>query len=76
VKEGANLYSAPAGVIAQADTASRINQGFIERSNVSAVTEMSRMMMVMRTYQQVASLMQQQSDLRKTAIQTLADVPA
>ncbi len=76
VKEGANLYSAPAGVIAQADTASRVNQGFIERSNVSAVTEMSRMMMVMRTYQQVASLMQQQSDLRKTAIQTLADVPA
>ena len=76
VKEGANLYSAPAGVIAQADTASRVNQGFIERSNVSAVTEMSRMMMVMRTYQQVSSLMQQQSDLRKTAIQTLADVPA
>jgi flagellar basal-body rod protein FlgF len=76
VKEGANLYSAPAGVIAQADTTSRVNQGFIERSNVSAVTEMSRMMMVMRTYQQVASLMQQQSDLRKTAIQTLADVPA
>lgn len=76
VKEGANLYSAPAGVLAQADLSSRVNQGFIEKSNVSAVTEMSRMMQVMRTYQQVASLMQQQSDLRKTAIQTLADVPA
>ncbi|HAP46131.1 MAG TPA: flagellar biosynthesis protein FlgF, partial [Afipia sp.] len=30
----------------------------------------------MRTYQSVASLMQQQNDLRKTALQTLADVPA
>lgn len=75
-KEGANLYSAPAGVAAQPDTASRINQGFVEKSNVSAVTEMSRMMDVMRTYQQVASMMQQQNDLRKTAIQMLADVPA
>lgn len=37
---------------------------------------MTRMMEVMRTYQSVASLMQQQSDLRKNAIQTLADVPA
>jgi flagellar basal-body rod protein FlgF len=76
LKEGGNLFSAPAGVVAQADAASKVNQGFVERSNVSAVTEMSRMMMVMRTYQQVSSLMQQQSDLRKTAIQTLADVPA
>jgi flagellar basal-body rod protein FlgF len=75
-KEGANLYSAPAGLAAQPDTASRVNQGFVEKSNVSAVTEMSRMMEVMRTYQQVASMMQQQNDLRKTAIQALADVPA
>lgn len=75
-KEGANLYSAPAGVAAQPDTASRVNQGFVEKSNVSAVAEMSRMMEVMRTYQQVASMMQQQNDLRKTAIQALADVPA
>lgn len=75
-KEGANLYSAPAGLAAQPDTASRVNQGFVEKSNVSAVAEMSRMMEVMRTYQQVASMMQQQHDLRKTAIQALADVPA
>ena len=75
-KEGANLYSAPAGVAAQADTNAHVNQGFVEKSNVSAVTEMTRMMEVMRTYQSVASLMQQQSDLRKNAIQTLADVPA
>ena len=76
VKEGANLYSAPAGNAAQPDLATRFNQGFVEKSNVSAVSEMSRMMEVMRSYQQVASMMQQQNDLRKTAIQMLADVPA
>ncbi|MDH8436566.1 flagellar basal body rod C-terminal domain-containing protein, partial [Klebsiella variicola] len=75
-KEGANLYSAPAGTVAQPDLASRFNQGFVEKSNVSAVAEMTRMMQVMRTYQSVDSLIQQQNDLRKTALQTLADVPA
>lgn len=75
-KEGSNLYAAPAGTAAQPDLASRVNQGFVEKSNVSAVAEMTRMMEVMRTYQSVASLMQQQSDLRKNAIQMLADVPA
>jgi flagellar basal-body rod protein FlgF len=74
--EGANLYSAPAGNVAQPDLASRFNQGFVEKSNVSSVTEMTRMMEVMRTYQHVSSMMQQQNDLRKTAIQMLADVPA
>ncbi|MBX9647406.1 MAG: flagellar basal-body rod protein FlgF [Xanthobacteraceae bacterium] len=75
-REGSNLFSAPAGTTAQPDVSSRVNQGFIEKSNVNAVTEMSRLMEITRTYQAVASLMQQQSDLRKGAIQSLADVPA
>ncbi len=75
-REGSNMFSAATGTTAQPDTASRVNQGFIEKSNVNAVSEMSRLMEVSRTYQSVASLMQQQSDLRKSAIQTLADVPA
>jgi len=76
VKEGANLFTAPAGVAAQPDTLSRVNQGFVEKSNVNVVTEMTRLMEITRTYQSVASLMQQQNDLRKSAIQMLADVPA
>jgi flagellar basal-body rod protein FlgF len=75
-KEGSNLFSAPAGTTAQPDTASRINQGFVEKSNVNAVAEMSRLMMVSRTYEKISALMQQQADLRKNAIQSLADVPA
>jgi flagellar basal-body rod protein FlgF len=76
LKEGSNLYSAGTGAAAQPDTASRLKQGFIEKSNVNSVAEMSRMIEVTRTYTQIATLLQQQSDLHKTAIQQLADVPA
>jgi flagellar basal-body rod protein FlgF len=40
------------------------------------VAEMSHMIEVTRTYQQIATLLQQQSDLHKSAIEKLADVPA
>jgi flagellar basal-body rod protein FlgF len=75
LKEGFNLYAAGEGGAPQADTKSRVQQGFIEQSNVNAVSEMSRMMEVSRAYTQIATLMQQQSELQKTAIQSLADVP-
>ena len=75
LKNGSNLYSAGTAA-AQPDTASRIRQGFVEKSNVNSVTEMSRMIEVTRTYTQIANLLQQQSDLHKSAIEKLADVPA
>jgi flagellar basal-body rod protein FlgF len=37
---------------------------------------MSRMIEVTRTYTQIANMLQQQSDLHKSAIDKLADVPA
>jgi flagellar basal-body rod protein FlgF/flagellar basal-body rod protein FlgG len=73
LKEGSNLYS---GGGAQADTASKVRQGYIEKSNVNSVSEMSRMIEVTRTYTQISALLQQQSDLHRTAIEKLADVPA
>ena len=76
LKEGFNLYSAGDGGAAQADTKSTVRQGFVEKSNVNSVVEMSRMMEVSRAYTSIATLMQQQSELQKTAIQALADVPA
>ncbi|MGH6644026.1 MAG: flagellar basal-body rod protein FlgF [Bradyrhizobium sp.] len=76
VKEGGNLYSAGAGVAAQPDITSRVRQGFIEKSNVNSVTEMSRMIEITRTYTQISALLQQQSELHKSAIEKLADVPA
>jgi flagellar basal-body rod protein FlgF/flagellar basal-body rod protein FlgG len=76
VKEGSNLYSAGAGTAARPDTVSRVRQGFIEKSNVNSVAEMSRMIEVTRTYTQISSMLQQQGDLRKSALDRLADVPA
>jgi flagellar basal-body rod protein FlgF len=76
VKEGSNLYSAGTGAAAQPDTASRLRQGFIEKSNVNSVVEMSRMIEVTRTYTQISTLLQQQSDLQKSSLEKLADVPA
>lgn len=76
VKDGGNLFSAGPGVAAQPDTTSRVNQGYIEKSNVNSVHEMSRMIEITRTYTQVSSLLQQQHELHRTAIEKLADVPA
>jgi flagellar basal-body rod protein FlgF len=74
-KEGNNLFSAPAGVAATQDTTSQLKQGAIEKSNVHAVVEITRMIQISRAYQQMATLLQQQSDLHKNAIQQLAQVP-
>ncbi len=73
-KEGNNLYSAPAGG-AIPDTTSQLKQGALEKSNVHAVVEITRMIQISRAYQQMATLLQQQSDLHKNAIQQLAQVP-
>ncbi len=75
-KQGNNLYAAQNGAVPQQDTKSTIQQGYVEKSNVNAVGEMSHMVEVMRSYQQVATMLQNQSDLRKNAIEKLADVPA
>jgi flagellar basal-body rod protein FlgF/flagellar basal-body rod protein FlgG len=76
VKEGSNLYSAGQGVAAQPDITSKVRQGYVEKSNVNSVHEMSRMIEITRTYTQISSLLQAQSDLHKSAIEKLADVPA
>ena len=76
VKDGSNLFSAGQGGAAQPDTTSKVRQGFIEKSNVNSVTEMSRMIEITRTYTQISALLQQQSDLHKFAIEKLAEVPA
>ena len=77
LKQGNDLYSAgTGGGAAQADTKSTFQQGFVEKSNVNSVMEMSHMVEVMRTYTNIANILQQQSDMHKSAIDKLADVPA
>jgi flagellar basal-body rod protein FlgF len=74
-KDGLSTYKAPDDVTPQADTLSRLQQGTIEKSNVKSVMEMTRMIEVTRTYTQVATMLSQQSDMHRSAIEKLADVP-
>jgi flagellar basal-body rod protein FlgF len=75
LKEGSNLYSAGEGAGPQPATNAKVSQGYIEKSNVNSVLEMSHMIEVTRAYTQMATLLQSQSDLHKSAIEKLADVP-
>jgi flagellar basal-body rod protein FlgF len=76
-KDGNSTFAAPAGMqpTPVADASRNIVQGSVEKSNVRPVVEMSRMIELTRAYTEVATLLQQQSDLRKNSIQQLADVP-
>ena len=77
-KDGASTFAAPNGVTPTPvpDANANVVQGAIEKSNVRPVIEMTRMIELTRAYTEVATLLQQQSDLRKNSIQQLAEVPA
>ena len=76
-KQGSSLFSAPAGVAPQpASPNVHVVQGSIEQSNVSAVSEMARMVEITRTYEQISSLLQQENTERTTALEKLSAVPA
>ena len=60
----------------QSKTNSKFVQHTIEKSNVRGVVEITRMIELSRTYSQVATILQQQSEMRTGAISKLADVPA
>jgi len=55
---------------------SRVVQGAIEQSNVQSVAEMTRMIDVSRTYQQVVHLLELENERQKSAIQRLGKITA
>ena len=71
--QGANLFS---GGTPQAATGTQVMQGFIEKSNVSGVSEMAEMIRVQRAYESAASMASRQDDMRRSAIQRLGDTNA
>ena len=77
-KDGAATFAASNGAAPTPlpDASKHVVQGAIEKSNVRPVIEMTRMIELTRAYTEVATLLQQQSDLRKNSIQQLAEVPA
>jgi flagellar basal-body rod protein FlgF len=76
LKQGNNLFSAPNGAAPQPDTKSTVQQGFVEKSNINSVVEMSRMIEINRSYTNIANMLAAAHDMHKSAIEKLADVPA
>lgn len=68
---GANLFTAR--VQPEPATQARVQAGFIERSNVNPVVEISRMIEVTRQYQNIANLMGRVDEGRRTAVQKLGE---
>ena len=72
-REGSNYFS---GTGAQPAVETIVVQGALETSNVSGVNAMAEMIRVNRAYQSLATVMQQQSELSRTAIQRLGELAA
>ena len=73
-KEGKNLYSADG--TPQPAPGSRVLQGMIERSNVEAVVEMTKMIEVLRAYQHSTETLNATDDMIRRATQKLGEVRA
>ena len=74
-KDGTSYFAPPEGVTPDPDKQSSLLQGAVEKSNISAVLEMTRMIDVTRSYEQTAAILSHQSDMQSTAIDKLAAVP-
>lgn len=53
-----------------------VQQGALEQSNINAVTELTEMIRITRSYQAVAGMMEKQDQLRRDAISSLGDLNA
>lgn len=74
-KDGSSTFKSDA-VPTEAGPRVRLVQGAIEKSNVRPVWEMSRLVEVTRAYESVTSMLSKQDDMRRTAIEKLAEVPS
>ncbi len=72
-REGDNLFG---GTNPIQDLNTKVTQGSIERSNVSSVLEMAKMIEISRAYQSLAKIQKSHDDLRRSAIQKLGTLKA
>lgn len=72
VKEGANLFRAPNN--GQAATASKVEQGYLEQSNVNVVSEMVNMISGYRAYEANAKTVQAHDELLSKAVNDVGKV--
>jgi flagellar basal-body rod protein FlgF len=74
-KEGDTEFSANGAQPTAAPVSTRIMQGMLERSNVQPVVEIGRLIEVNRAYQLVSQMVERTQDLRRSAIERLAQLP-
>lgn len=72
-KTGDNYYTLTSGAAAPA-TDAKVHQGMLEGSNVNPMFEITRLIEINRAYAQVASIIEQNHQLTKSAINTLGKV--
>ena len=70
------LIRAALSALSPAGPQARLETGAIERSNVKAVVEMTRLVEVQRAYQTLSAMMGKTDELRAKAITRLADQQA
>ena len=76
-KDGGSTFMAPNGVTpSPASANTRFVQGAVEKSNVNAVGEMTRMIEITRNYSDISAILQQQGEQRRSALQQLSQTPA
>jgi flagellar basal-body rod protein FlgF len=68
-RESGVLFRAEGGTIALED--GRVSQGFLEQSNVNAVSEMARMIMVQRAYEYGQKLMDGEDERIRLVVRVL-----
>lgn len=74
-QQGDGLWSVPNGLTPQvAAVTTRAVQGALEKSNVQAVKEMNRMLEVTRAYTNIVNMQSRTDELRRKAIEKLAEV--
>jgi flagellar basal-body rod protein FlgF len=75
-KDGNSTFAAPPGVTpGPAPQGAGVLQGAIEKSNVNAVAEITRMIELTQSYTDITGVLQQQSDQRQNALNQLAQTP-
>jgi flagellar basal-body rod protein FlgF len=74
-KAGRSLFDA-AGQAATAATETRVHQGVVEKSNVEAVVEITKMIDVLRAYQATTEMTKQSEEMYRRAIEQLGSVPS
>ena len=72
-KDGGSMFLAPPEVVAgTAPQNTRILQGAVEKSNVSPIFEMTRMIEITRSYADIAGILQQVGDMRRNSLSQLS----